>query len=115
MYHAAYDEVMEHSVLDARRRENEAFDHSIYLLGLAARKTRYSQEAVEAIAFTSNLWSALISDLASPENQLAEQVRAKLISIGIWILGEADRIRKRLSTNFQGIIDVTATIRNGIG
>ena len=49
----------------------------------------------------------------SPCETVAE-LRANLISIAIWILKECDRIRKRQSTNFQGIIDVTTIIRDGL-
>ena len=44
----------------------------------------------------------------------AAEIRANLISIAIWILKECDRIRKRESDNFQGIIDVTTIIRDGL-
>ncbi|MBY3155485.1 flagellar biosynthesis regulator FlaF [Rhizobium laguerreae] len=114
MYQFAYAEAMEDSLSDAQCREREAFDKSIALMRAAASQKRYSRLAIEAITYTQRLWSALIDDLSSPDNQLAEQVRANLISIGIWILAETDRIRKRLSANFQGIIEVTAAIRNGI-
>ncbi|MCZ7860755.1 flagellar biosynthesis regulator FlaF [Agrobacterium salinitolerans] len=114
MYQMAYAEIAEDSLATSRSREREAFDRSITLLQAAARKDHFSHEAVEAIQFTNQLWSALITDLSSPENQLSEQLRANLISIGMWILDETDRIRRRLSLNFQGIIDITSTIRAGL-
>lgn len=114
MHQFAYAEVMEDSLADARNREREAFGRSVELLQAAARKNSYSPEAVEAIQFTNKLWSALITDLSSPENQLSEQVRASLISIGMWILAETDKIRRQVSLNFQGIIDITSTIRAGL-
>ena len=45
---------------------------------------------------------------------LQEELRANLISIAIWILKEIEKIRKRESTNFQGIIDITTIIKDGI-
>jgi flagellar protein FlaF len=41
-------------------------------------------------------------------------LRADLISIGIWVLKEAERIRMRHSDNFQGIADVITIIRDGL-
>jgi flagellar protein FlaF len=114
MYQMAYAEIMEESFPVTRSREREAFDRSITLLQAAAKKDRYSREASEAIQFTNQLWSALITDLSSPENQLSQQLRASLISIGIWVLDETDKIRRRVSLNFQGIIDITSTIRSGM-
>lgn len=114
MYQMAYAEIAEDSLPTTRNREREAFDRSITLLQAAARKDHYSHEAIEAIQFTNQLWSALITDLSSPENQLGEQLRASLISIGMWVLSETDKIRRRASRNFQGIIDITSTIRAGL-
>jgi flagellar protein FlaF len=45
---------------------------------------------------------------------LDEELRANLISIGIWIIKESERIRHRESENFQGIIDITTMIRDGL-
>jgi flagellar protein FlaF len=114
MYQKAYAEVLEDSVDEAKSREGHAFDRAIELLVIAARKGRYSTAAVEAIAFTRNLWTMLIDDLGSSENRLAAELRANLISIGVWVLGETDKIRRRLSSDFFGIIEVMSSIRKGL-
>ena len=41
-------------------------------------------------------------------------LRANLISIGLWILKEADAIRLGRSTNYAGIADVCAIVRDGL-
>jgi len=56
----------------------------------------------------------LIEDLAKPENDLPEQLRADLISIGLWVIREAEEIRLEKSTNFKGIIEVSENIRDGL-
>ena len=56
----------------------------------------------------------LLEDLAHPDNQLPKQLRADLISIGIWIMREAEEIRLGRSQNFKGIIDVTRAIAEGL-
>jgi flagellar protein FlaF len=114
MYQSAYAEITENSPSHSRDREREAMDRSISLLQAASRKNHFSREAVDAIQFTNQLWSTLITDLSSPENQLSDQLRASLISVGLWILGETDKIRRNASLNFQGIIDITCTIRVGV-
>mgnify|MGYP000898259599 CR=1 FL=1 len=114
MYQFSYAEIMEDGVADAKDRERQALTRSIELLTLARDEQGYTQEAIEALFYTRRVWIRLIEDLKQPENQLDAELRANLISIAIWILKECDRIRKRQSTNFQGIIDVTTIIRDGL-
>ncbi len=114
MYQFSYAEIMEDGIADAKDRERQALTRSIELLTLARDEKGYSREAIEALFYTRRVWIRLIEDLKQPENQLDAELRANLISIAIWILKECDRIRKRQSTNFQGIIDVTTIIRDGL-
>ena len=114
MYQFSYAEIMEDGVADAKDRERQALTRSIELLMLARDEQGYTREAIEALFYTRRVWIRLIEDLKQPENQLDAELRANLISIAIWILKECDRIRKRQSINFQGIIDVTTIIRDGL-
>ncbi|TPP09857.1 flagellar biosynthesis regulator FlaF [Rhizobium glycinendophyticum] len=114
MYQFSYAEIMEDGVADAKERERQALDRCIQLLSAARDKSGYGREAIEALYYTRRVWVRLVEDLQNPENQLADDLRANLISIAIWILKECDRIRKRQSMNFQGIIDVTTIIRDGL-
>lgn len=114
MYQFSYAEIMEDGVADAKERERQALDRCIQLLSAARDKSGYGRDAIEALYYTRRVWVRLIEDLQNPENQLDDDVRANLISIAIWILKECDRIRKRQSANFQGIIDVTTIIRDGL-
>jgi flagellar biosynthesis activator protein FlaF len=115
MYQFSYAEVMQDAVADAKERERQILDRSVVLLEAAAQdKERYGREAIEALFYTRRVWISFIEDLKNPENQLPIELRANLISIAIWILKECERIRKRQSTNYQGIIDVTTIIRDGL-
>lgn len=114
MYQFSYAEIMEDGVADAKERERQALTRSIELLSAARDDTGYSRHAIEALFYTRRVWIRFIEDLKQPENQLDAELRANLISIAIWILKECDRIRKRQSNNFQGIIDVTTIIRDGL-
>lgn len=106
-----YSEIQNDSALDAREREREFFVRCVELLELAAAKGPKSIEAVEAVHFTNKLWSALLSDLVSPENALDDSLRASLISIGIWILRECEAIRQEESMNIGGVLEIVSTIR----
>ena len=114
MYQFSYAEIMEDGVADAKNRERQVLDRSIELLTEASTKTTFSPATIEALFYTRRLWIRFIEDLSDPENQLDQELRANLISIAIWILKECDLIRKRESSNYQGIIDVTTIIRDGL-
>ncbi|HEX2146945.1 MAG TPA: flagellar biosynthesis regulator FlaF [Pseudorhizobium sp.] len=114
MYQFSYAEIMEDGVADAKDRERQALDRSIELLTAAKNEGGYSRATIEAVYYTRRVWISFIEDLKQPENELDAELRANLISIAIWILKECERIRKRQSDNFQGIIDVTTIIRDGI-
>ena len=115
MYQFSYAEIMEEGVSVSKDRERQVLDRSIALLKAAmASGESYGKETVEAVYFTRRVWIRFIEDLGNPENQLEEELRANLISIAIWILKEVEKIRKRESSNLQGIIDITTIIKDGI-
>jgi flagellar biosynthesis activator protein FlaF len=114
MYRFSYAEVLEETPQTARAREKMALEHSVSLLRGASDRGPESREAIEALHFCRRLWAALLEDLAHSDNQLPNQLRADLISIGIWIMREAEEIRLGRSKNFKGIIDVTTAIAEGL-
>ncbi len=114
MYQAGYAEVLDDASSVVRSHERQAFDRAIELLTLAEKRGRRSREAIDALLFVSRLWNLLLEDLASSENTLPVEMRANLISIGIWVLKEAERIRREESDNFAGLIGICDTIRSGL-
>lgn len=114
MYQFSYAEIMADDVADSREREKQVLDRAIVLLQTATKAGRDSREAVEALYYTRRVWVAFIDDLRNEDNQLPLALRADLISIGIWILKEIDRIRLRKSHNFKGIADIITIIRDGL-
>jgi flagellar protein FlaF len=84
------------------------------LLEEAQSKGAGSVEAAEALHVTRQLWCMLIDDLSKKENHLPPELRASLISIGIWIIKECEAIRQGDNENFQGIMDVTRMIKEGL-
>ncbi|MAW85402.1 MAG: flagellar biosynthesis regulator FlhF [Phyllobacteriaceae bacterium] len=114
MYIAKYEEIQTDDLEEARSREREALDQSIAMLESAQATGARSIEAIHALHYTARIWMALMSDLADPENQLPKELRANLLSIGIWILRTVDEIRQEKSQNFEGLIDISKIIRDGI-
>ena len=114
MYQFSYAEVQTDSVADARDRERQLLTRSIDLLVEAREHGPGSMQAVEALHFLNRIWTTLIQDLGSSENELPQELRANLISIGLWLLREAEEVRQGRSTNFEGLIEVSQIIRDGI-
>jgi|SRR3954463_12551092 flagellar protein FlaF len=114
MYQFSYAEVLDETPRGARERERQAIERSIELLEAADKAGVRSREAIEALLFVRRLWGVLIEDLADTENDLPQALRADLISIGLWVMREAEQIRLEKSANFKGIIEVSATIRDGL-
>lgn len=114
MYRFSYAEILEDSSDECRQRERMAFDHAISLLKIAAAKGAASIESSDAVAFVHRLWTVLIEDLMNPENGLPESLRAQLVSIGLWMMKEADMIREGQSQNFSALIDINTMIRDGL-
>lgn len=114
MYQFSYADVQDDDVAESKDRERQVLERSINMLRIAKKSGVDSQETTEALYFTRRVWVRLIEDLGASDNQLDDELRANLISIGIWIIKESERIRHRESDNFQGIIDVTQMIRDGL-
>ncbi len=114
MYRALYDQMTEEAAAAVRSNEYRAFSRCLDLLEEAERAERGSRQSVEALLFASKLWTLLLEDLASDGNSLPDQLRASLISIGIWALRQAEDIRQGRVESFAALIDVTRTIRGGL-
>lgn len=114
MYQASYDDVMIDDAATAKQRERLLFDRSIEMLMAAREKGAKSRESTEALYFATRLWSILIEDLGAEENALPPELRAGLISIGIFILKEVQKIRLGESADYDGLIEITETVRDGI-
>ena len=114
MYQFSYADIQTDSVADAKDRERQLLTRSIDLLTSAAASGRDSQEAVEALHFTNRVWTTFVEDLGSADNALPKELRANLISIGLWLLREAEDIRQGRADNFEGLIEVSQIIRDGI-
>ena len=114
MYQFSYADIQTDSVADAKDRERQLLTRSIDMLIAARAVGQDSMEAIEAIHFLNRVWSSLIEDLGSPDNALPKELRANLISIGLWLLREAEDLRQGRSDNFEGLIEVSQIIRDGI-
>jgi flagellar protein FlaF len=114
MYRFSYAEILDEDPKQARDRERQAIERSIELLRAAEAKGAGTREALDAVLFVHRLWGVLVEDLAKPENDLPKSLRADVISIGLWIMREAEQIRLGKSDNFKGLIEVSTAISEGL-
>ena len=112
MYEFAYNEVIEDSRQTMRARERQAMDRVIAMLRTAQEKGPGSRERVEALFYLRRLWMIFLNDLKDPNNELPEQLRAGIISIGIWMMKEIDRVRGGATNDLTPIIEINALIRD---
>ena len=94
MYEFAYNDVIEDSHRTMRARERAAMDRLIGMLRTAQEKGPESREVIEALFYVRRLWMIFIDDLNDPNNELPAQLRAGIVSIGIWMMKEIDRVRR---------------------
>ena len=110
----AYEAVVEDSGYEARGRERQALSLGIDRLE-RLQKERFSMEdQVQSLLYVRRLWTIFIEDLAHPENGLPEQLRADIISIGLWVVREADRLREERSNDVIQLIEINRLIRDAL-
>jgi flagellar protein FlaF len=114
MYQFSYAEVAEESPQEMRGMERRVLDQALALLRVAKEKGPGSRELVDALFYYRHLWSIFMDDLANPENELPEELRAGLISIGIWIVKEIELIRSGKADDLMAMIEITEVIRDGL-
>jgi len=114
MLQMPYMDAVEDTPALAREREVQAFTRAIELMDDATAAGPKSREAIEAIYFQQRLWGVLIDDLRDEGNSLPENLRAEIISIGLWVLGELEAIRRGERESFADLREVTVSIRKGL-
>jgi flagellar biosynthesis activator protein FlaF len=114
MYRFSYAEVIEDSSRDCRQREFELFERAILLMKTAEGKPPQSAEMVDAIVYVQRLWTFLIKDLGHPDNGLPDQLKGQLISIGLWVMRETNRVIRGEQKSLEPLIDINAMIQEGL-
>jgi flagellar biosynthesis activator protein FlaF len=114
MYQFAYTEILDDSGSQARLQERAAFDRVLVLLRRAQECGPSSRQAIEALYVLRQLWTLLTDDLVSTENLLPDNLKARLISIGIWMMKEADRIAEGKEDSLEAVIAINSIVRDGL-
>lgn len=114
MFNLAYAEAAEGDQGEARSEEYQAMEYSIGVMEASRRDPSSAGKRIKAIYDTANVWTMLMEDLAHPDNAYPNELKAGLISIGIYILKQLQAMRGDSSVSFAPIIDVTRTIKEGL-
>jgi flagellar biosynthesis activator protein FlaF len=114
MSRAMYAETLNATPRAARADERAALTRLAGMIKAAEASGPGSRQAVEAIDAVNTIWSALLVDLVRPENDLPVDLRARLVSIGIFLLRHAEAIRKGQSEDFGALREITLSIAEGL-
>jgi len=68
---------------------------------------------IAALHRNRELWLTLTCDLASEDNPLPMSLRARIISLGIWVFGETQRVMRN-ATPLADLIAINRTIMRGL-
>jgi flagellar biosynthesis activator protein FlaF len=68
---------------------------------------------IDALDWNRTVWTVLLSDCSSPDNQLPAPLRASIISLAIWV-GKHTSAVIRLQEDIQPLIDVNRLVMQGL-
>ena len=114
MYEFAYNEIVEESSQAMRAHEARALDRVIAMLREAELSGPRSRQGIHALYQLRTLWVVFLDDLNNSENALPAPLRARLISIGIWVQKEIGRLRNGTCEDFTPLIEINEIIRDGL-
>ena len=81
---------------------------------MEARDTQKRDKTfVQAIDWNRKLWLTLTQDLSHPDNKLPDQLKAQLISIGIWVTKHSGACL-RGEAQLDPMIDVNRSVMAGL-
>jgi flagellar protein FlaF len=114
MYEFAYNEIVEESSRSMRAQEARALDRVIGMLKEAQGAGPKSRQGIQALYQLRTLWTVFLDDLTSGENGLPLALRGQLVSIGIWVMKEIERLRGGQSSDLSSLIEINQIIRDGL-
>jgi len=70
-------------------------------------------EFVDALSENKKLWTTLVASVASKDNKLPQDLRARLLWLGEFVFQEVDKILKT-GGNVDVLIDINSAILQGL-
>ena len=112
--YSSYAEIIDDSAEHGRSSEREALLLSIVAMEEADRDPSNPGKRANAIYAVSRLWATLLEDLASPQNGYPPELRAQIVSIGIFILRQCEHLRRDNARNFAVVTEICRIIEKGL-
>ena len=97
----------------ARETEYRLFAEVTRSLISASTRQERDIEFFKAIDWNRRLWTTLSNDCAIPGNGLPKELRAQIISIGIWVSKYSSEVA-RGKADMDALIDVNRSIMEGL-
>jgi flagellar biosynthesis activator protein FlaF len=96
-----------------REIERRVFEDVTAALEDADHPDAHFTSRIAAMHRNRELWQTLTCDLADDENELPESLRARLISLGIWVIGETHKLMRN-AASLADLIEVNRSIIRGL-
>ena len=99
---------------NSRQSEYRLFGEVTRALMDAAKEEKNDfRTQINALDWNRRVWSALAMDCAQPENALPDVVKARIISLSIWVSRHSSAVMRREEA-FEPLIDVNRMIMQGL-
>lgn len=98
---------------DSRTTEYRLFGQVTGALIDAKRNGQSGSPLVEAVDWNKKLWRTLAADCMDERNQLPQDLRAKIVSLSLWI-AKYSRSVTRDGASLDPLIQVNRTIMQGL-
>lgn len=112
MSHRAYQNA-HRSAETPRQTEYRLFAQVTAALAEAKRTEARGAALVDALDWNRRLWSTLAADCGSAGNGLPRELRAQIISVGLWVSRYATDVA-RGKADIDALIDVNRSIMEGL-
>jgi len=114
MFMQAYEDVLEDEQDSLRSGEAAILDRTIRMMLESDRNPQDKMTRTKTIHFITQVWSYFLNDLASSENATPNELKASLISIGIFIMKYLENMRNENSLIFGPVMEISQNIREGL-
>ena len=114
MFLQNYREVAADDQSVARQREYQVMNRVVGALEGARGMAPTDPRFCAALDLVVTVWSVFIDDLSKPDNRLPDELRARLLSVGLWVMRRAGDLRFSAAPDLAGLIEVNANIRDGL-
>lgn len=96
-----------------RQSEYRLFAQVTAALTEAKRSKASGAVLVDALDWNRRLWSTLAADCGSPNNGLPRELRAQIVSVGLWVSRHASEVA-RGKADIDDLIAVNRSIMEGL-